>query len=87
MAVAASGKGIQALYKEYLYEAFNMTSTSWGPWHNPSIAAGITTTGDDFEQMLSRLLRAAPFAWPLLGQSSRRAITVGTSGTPLHVRG
>jgi len=57
MAVAASGKGIQALYKEYLYTPFNMTSTTWGPHRNPSIAAGITTTGDDFEQMLSRLLQ------------------------------
>ena len=60
MAVAASGKGIQALYKEYLYEAFNMTSTSWGPWHNPSIAAGITTL-NEAQHLLAKVSHEADF--------------------------
>ena len=30
--------------------------TSWSPYENPSMAGGITTTGNDFEQMLQRLL-------------------------------
>ena len=56
MAVAASGLPIDQLYAKYLYEPFNMTSTTWTPTHNPQLATGITTTADDFEQLLHRLL-------------------------------
>ena len=56
MAVAASGMEIDALFEKYLYKPFNMTQTSWEPPVNPSMAAGIVTTGDDFENMLHRLL-------------------------------
>ena len=56
MAVAASGSDIQALFKKYLYQPFNMTRTTWTPLLDPQLATGITTTGDDFEQLLRRLL-------------------------------
>jgi hypothetical protein len=56
MAQAASGKGIQELFDEYLYKPFHMQSTSWEPKKNPSMAAGITTTGEDFENLLKGLL-------------------------------
>merc|ERR1712054_385405 len=56
MAVAASGKNIQTLFKEYLYEPFNMSRPSWSPYFNPSMAGGIRTTGNDFEQLMHRLL-------------------------------
>jgi len=57
MAAEASGIPIQNLFKTYLYEKFNMTSTSYGPLPiNPSMAAGIVSTGDDFENMLYRLI-------------------------------
>lgn len=64
MAVAASGQHIQELYDKYLYKAFNMTSTTWTPYNNPQIATGITTTANDFENMLHRLLtyRVLPMA-------------------------
>lgn len=57
MAVAASGKSIEELFDSYLYKKFNMTLTSYGPvpW-NPSMAGGITSTGQDFEHMLHSLL-------------------------------
>ena len=56
MAVAASGLEIDHLFERYLYRPFNMTSTTWTPTKNPQLAVGITTTADDFEQMLHRLL-------------------------------
>jgi len=56
MAVAASGKEITTLFEEYLYKPFNMTRTSWYPEREPQMATGIVSTGDDFEQLLSRLL-------------------------------
>jgi len=56
MAVAASGKEIQTLFEEYLYKPYNMTRTSWFPEREPQMATGIVSTGDDFEQLLSRLL-------------------------------
>jgi len=56
MAVAASGVPIHKLFEKYLYRPFNMTSTTWDPPKNPSVAAGITTTGRDFENYLKRLL-------------------------------
>ena len=56
MAVAASGKDIQTLFHHYLYRPFNMTQTTWTPLKDPQMATGITTTGDDFEQLLTRLL-------------------------------
>uniref|UniRef100_A0A7S0LI79 Beta-lactamase-related domain-containing protein n=1 Tax=Coccolithus braarudii TaxID=221442 RepID=A0A7S0LI79_9EUKA len=57
MAVAASGKDIQSLFREYLYEPFGMVSTSWDDGSdNPQLATGIVTTGGDFERMLKRLL-------------------------------
>ena len=59
MAVAASGLEIDALYEKYLYAPFNMTSTTWSPRKNPQLATGITTTADDFEQLLHRLLTYA----------------------------
>jgi len=57
MAVAASNQTIEALFEKYLYKRHNMTQTSYGPvpW-NPSMAAGITSTGEDFEHMLHSLL-------------------------------
>ena len=49
-AVAASGKPIEQLFDTYLYKKYNMTNTTYGPYPwNPSMAAGITSTGDDFE--------------------------------------
>jgi len=59
MAVAASGKAIDELFQTYLYTPFNMTSTTWTPTHNPQLAVGITTTANDFEQLLHRLLTYA----------------------------
>jgi hypothetical protein len=56
MAVAASGLPIEKLYPKYLYKPFNMTSTTWTPTKNPQIATGITTTGNDFENLLHGLL-------------------------------
>ena len=56
MAVAASGLEIDALFAKYLYTPFNMTSTMWTPLKNPQLAVGITTTANDFEQLLHRLL-------------------------------
>lgn len=56
MAVAASGLEIDHLFERYLYRPFNMTSTTWRPRKSPPLAGGITTTADDFEQMLRRLL-------------------------------
>jgi len=56
MAVAASGLEIDHLFARYLYRPFNMTSTSWNPLKNPQLAVGITTTADDFENLLQRLL-------------------------------
>ncbi len=56
MAVAASGMEIDKLFEKYLYKPFNMSSTTWSPLKNPTMAAGITTTADDFEQLLQRLL-------------------------------
>lgn len=55
MAEAASGIPIQDLFKKYLYDPYNMTATSWAPKKNPEMATGITTTGDDFQNMLARL--------------------------------
>mmetsp|Transcript_46587 Transcript_46587/g.64752 ORF Transcript_46587/g.64752 Transcript_46587/m.64752 type:complete len:463 (+) Transcript_46587:105-1493(+) len=57
MAVAASNKTIEELFDHYLYKKFNMTNTTYGPipW-NPSMAGGITSTGQDFESMLHSLL-------------------------------
>ena len=59
MAVAASGKDVQTLFSDYLYKPFNMTQTTWTPLEDPQLAVGITTTGDDFEQLLHRLLTYA----------------------------
>ena len=56
MAVAASGLEIDQLFDKYLYQPFNMTSTTWSPLKNPQLAVGITTTADDFENLLFRLL-------------------------------
>ena len=56
MAVAASGMPIYELFERYLYKPFNMTSTTWTPRANPMLAVGITTTANDFEQLLKRLL-------------------------------
>jgi hypothetical protein len=59
MAVAASGMEIDHLFQRYLYTPFNMTSTTWSPRKNPQLAVGITTTANDFEQLLHRLLTYA----------------------------
>lgn len=56
MVVAASGLPIQELFTKYLYTPYNMTATTWSPKTNPSVAAGIQTTGDDFQNFLQRLL-------------------------------
>ena len=56
MAVAASGLEIDQLFDKSLYQPFNMTSTTWSPLQNPQLAVGITTTADDFENLLFRLL-------------------------------
>lgn len=56
MAVSASGLRIDELYDKYLYAPFNMTSTTWTPINNPQLATGITTTSDDFENLLHGLL-------------------------------
>lgn len=56
IAVAASGKPIEDLFHSHLYAPFNMSGTGWFPAHNPQMASGIVTTGDDFEQLLHRLL-------------------------------
>lgn len=57
MAVAASGKPIEELFEKYLFNKYNMTGTKYGPTaRNPSMAAGIISTGHDFEKMLHSLL-------------------------------
>lgn len=49
MALAAAGKtDMQELFSTYLYSKYNMTQTTYGPEKNPSMAGGITTTGQDF---------------------------------------
>jgi len=83
MAAAASGKDIQALFGEYLYKPYNMTSTSWsGGGKNPSMAAGITTTGADFENMMQRLLTAS-----VLGESTLAQMETDWSKEPCHPSG
>jgi len=69
MAVAASGKEIEELFDTYLYKKYNMTKTKYGPepW-NPSMAAGITSTGKDFEGMLQSLLKYDGLSKPVLDQ-------------------
>lgn len=52
----------------YLFDAYNMTSTTYGPTNNPSMAAGITTTGQDFENLLQRLLAASVLHESVLAQ-------------------
>lgn len=71
MAVEASGKEIQQLYKEYLYEPYNMTGTSWQPFWNPTIAVGITTTAADFRNLLEGLLEHKPLSKSTLAQMER----------------
>jgi CubicO group peptidase (beta-lactamase class C family) len=56
MAVAASGKDVQTLLKEYLYTPFNMTHTSYGNSAYPTMAVAIVTNGNDVEQFLTRML-------------------------------
>ena len=69
MAASASGLPIQKLFAKYLYTPFNMTSTSWSDGdENPSMAAGIKTTGDDFEQMMQRLLAYSVLPKTILDQ-------------------
>ena len=66
MAVAASGIEIDQLFEKYLYTPFNMSFTTWTPTKNPQLAVGITTTADDFEQLLRRLLSYSVLPKPLL---------------------
>jgi hypothetical protein len=57
MAVAASGLDIQQLFSKYLFKPFGMSHTSWSSGAaNPSMAAGIRTTGADFDSFLHKLL-------------------------------
>jgi len=44
------------LFDKYLYKPYNMISTTWTPLNNPQMATGITTTGDDFENLLEAYL-------------------------------
>ena len=58
MAAAAAKKPIEELFEKYLFRKYNMTGTSYGPSAtNPSMAAGIVATGNDFEKMLASLLK------------------------------
>eukprot|EP00755_Sulcionema_specki_P017989 Sspe_Gene.65743::Locus_38878_Transcript_1_1_Confidence_1.000_Length_2344::g.65743::m.65743 len=45
---------IDKLYEKYLYNAYGMKNTTWGspPYKNPQLAAGIRSTGDDYEKFL-----------------------------------
>eukprot|EP00434_Breviolum_minutum_P011292 symbB.v1.2.009964.t1/scaffold623.1/size335370/7 len=56
MAVAASGLPPDAIFEKYLYKPLGMNGTSWLPKRNPQFAAGIITTGADFEKMLHKML-------------------------------
>ena len=87
MAVAASGLEIDQLFDKYLYQPFNMTSTTWSPLKNPQLAVGITTTADDFENLLFRLLtykvgsrRQPPCARPTSPDLARDLRTRSPSG-------
>ena len=58
--VAATNLPIEKLFEKYLYTPFGMTKTYWGPDpQNPSMAGGIVTTGEDFQNLLHRLLTFA----------------------------
>lgn len=56
MAVSASGLTPQRILQRYLYQPLGMNGTSWFPKKNPMMAAGIITTGADFEKMLRKML-------------------------------
>jgi len=56
VAVAASGLDPDELFQKYLYAPIGMNSTTWTPAKNPSFATGITTTGNDFEKLLRKVL-------------------------------
>jgi len=56
VAVAASGLDPDELFEKYLYKLIGSNSTTWTPPKNPSFATGITTTGNDFEKLLQKVL-------------------------------
>jgi hypothetical protein len=56
MAVAASGKVIQRLLKEYLYTPFNMQHTEYFGGFYPVMAVAISSTGTDVENFLKGML-------------------------------
>eukprot|EP00039_Didymoeca_costata_P018593 m.334112 g.334112 ORF g.334112 m.334112 type:complete len:484 (+) comp17291_c0_seq1:48-1499(+) len=61
MAIEATGLSIEELFKKYMYDTFNMTSTTYSPSAmNPTLALGITTTGNDIENFLKSMLMYNP---------------------------
>lgn len=63
MAVSASGLAPDVIFQRYVYQPLGMNGTSWFPKKNPMMAAGIVTTGADFEKMLNKML-----SYEFLGQ-------------------
>jgi len=73
MAAAATGLRPDQLFEKYLYKPIGMTGTTWGspPYYNPNMAAGIVTTGHDFQLMLQKMLDYSFLGREVLGMMER----------------
>jgi CubicO group peptidase (beta-lactamase class C family) len=56
MAAKAAGLTVEALIEKYLTKPLGMTSTFWGGYPNPHLAASMITTGDDYDKLLQSIL-------------------------------
>ena len=59
MASAATGMNMHELYEKFLFKPFGMVNTTYGtpPYLNPQLAAGMTSTGNDYERYLQAILK------------------------------
>eukprot|EP01060_Flectonema_neradi_P039427 TRINITY_DN867_c0_g1_i1.p1 TRINITY_DN867_c0_g1~~TRINITY_DN867_c0_g1_i1.p1 ORF type:complete len:753 (+),score=175.72 TRINITY_DN867_c0_g1_i1:147-2405(+) len=59
MASAATNMSMHELYEKFLFKPFGMVNTTYGtpPYLNPQLAAGMTSTGNDYERYLQAILK------------------------------
>lgn len=57
LAEVVTGTDFQTLFDQRLGEPLGLTATSWGGGSNPSPAAGVTTTVDDYARFLEMMLK------------------------------
>ncbi|CAE8640828.1 unnamed protein product [Polarella glacialis] len=72
VAVSASGLSLQEVIDKYLFKAFGFSESTY-PGSNPSLAGGLVTTGHDYEQFLSGILRYSPLPKDLVDESEKDA--------------